>query len=160
MIQRDSYRLMFKTNSKLNLDVFPLNKIFHLWDVLLLGFSSFPLCIGTAILTQLKSLLLKADFNECILLFSELPGNDTDLLFRFESTLNFFFSKEIDIQRCVRNSIDIFSATPRSCTYREHASDLSAYQANNELVKTKFLFDLKQKKTFLFRIWIRFHRVN
>lgn len=55
-------------------DVFPLNKIFHLWDVLLLGFSSFPLCIGIAILAQLKSLLLKADFNECILLFSELPG--------------------------------------------------------------------------------------
>jgi TBC domain-containing protein kinase-like protein len=57
-----------------NLDVFPLNKIFHLWDMLLLGGSSFPLCIGIAILTQLKPLLLKADFNECILLFSELPG--------------------------------------------------------------------------------------
>ena len=56
------------------LDVFPLNKIFHLWDMLLLGGSSFPLCIGVAILAQLKPLLLKADFNECILLFSELPG--------------------------------------------------------------------------------------
>lgn len=42
--------------------------------MLLLGGSSFPLCIGVAILTQLKNLLLKADFNECILLFSELPG--------------------------------------------------------------------------------------
>jgi TBC domain-containing protein kinase-like protein len=62
---------IFKNSS---LDVFPLNKIFHLWDMLLLGGSSFPLCIGVAILTQLKSLLLKADFNECILLFSELPG--------------------------------------------------------------------------------------
>jgi len=59
-------------------DVFPLNKIFHLWDMLLLGGSSFPLCIGVAILTQLKSLLLKADFNECILLFSELPGLKND----------------------------------------------------------------------------------
>lgn len=62
------------------LDVFPLNKIFHLWDMLLLGGSSFPLCIGIAILTQLKSLLLKADFNECILLFSELPGRKSFLL--------------------------------------------------------------------------------
>jgi TBC domain-containing protein kinase-like protein len=43
--------------------------------MLLLGGSSFPLCIGIAILTQLKTLLLKADFNECILLFSELPGS-------------------------------------------------------------------------------------
>lgn len=61
-------------------DVFPLSKIFHLWDMLLLGGSSFPLCIGVAILTQLKNLLLKADFNECILLFSELPGENIDQL--------------------------------------------------------------------------------
>jgi len=53
--------------------------------MLLLGGSSFPLCIGVAILTQLKSLLLKADFNECILLFSELPG----LLFL--SHINLFY---------------------------------------------------------------------
>ncbi|CAF0853993.1 unnamed protein product [Adineta steineri] len=104
--------------------VFPLNKIFHLWDMLLLGGSSFPLCIGVAILTQLKALLLKADFNECILLFSELP--------------------EIDIERCVRDSIDIFASTPRSCTYREHASDLTNYQINNDLDMNPFpLADLK-----------------
>ncbi|CAF1149659.1 unnamed protein product [Adineta ricciae] len=104
--------------------VFPLNKIFHLWDMLLLGGSSFPLCIGVAILTQLKPLLLKADFNECILLFSELP--------------------EIDIERCVRDSIDIFASTPRACTYREHASDVPNYQVNNELDMDPFpLADLK-----------------
>jgi len=54
--------------------VFPLHKIFHLWDMLLLGNSSFPLCIGVAILRQLRDQLLKFGFNECILLFSDMPG--------------------------------------------------------------------------------------
>ena len=55
-------------------DVFPLHKIYHLWDMLLLGNSSFPLCIGVAILRQLRGQLLKFGFNECILLFSDMPG--------------------------------------------------------------------------------------
>ena len=58
----------------LNTDVFPLHKIFHLWDTLLLGNSSFPLCIGVALLQQLRDKLLASDFNECILLFSDMPG--------------------------------------------------------------------------------------
>ena len=57
-------------------DVFPLHKIFHLWDMLLLGNSSFPLCIGVAILRQLRDQLLKFGFNECILLFSDMPGTE------------------------------------------------------------------------------------
>ncbi|XP_072171396.1 TBC domain-containing protein kinase-like protein [Diadema setosum] len=81
--------------------VFPLHKIFHLWDTLLLGTSSFPLCIGVAILQQLRAGLLASGFNECILLFSDMP--------------------EIDIERCVRDSIRIFCNTPKSATYRQHA---------------------------------------
>lgn len=57
-------------------DVFPLHKIFHLWDTLLLGNSSFPFCIGVAILQQLRDRLLANGFNECILLFSDLPGTE------------------------------------------------------------------------------------
>lgn len=57
-------------------DVFPLHKIFHLWDTLLLGNSSFPFCIGVAILQQLRDRLLANGFNECILLFSDLPGEN------------------------------------------------------------------------------------
>ena len=34
--------------------VFPLQSIFHLWDKLLLGNSAFPLCIGLAVLYQVK----------------------------------------------------------------------------------------------------------
>jgi TBC domain-containing protein kinase-like protein len=85
--------------------VFPLQKIFHLWDTLLLGSSSFPLCIGAAILKQLRSLLMNSDFNECILLFSELP--------------------EINIVKCVSDSIELFCWTPSSCLYRYHSSHVS-----------------------------------
>jgi hypothetical protein len=55
-------------------DVFPLHKIFHLWDKLLLGDASFPLYVGLAILQQLRGTLLVSGFNKCILLFSDLPG--------------------------------------------------------------------------------------
>jgi TBC domain-containing protein kinase-like protein len=81
--------------------IFPLQKIFHLWDTLLLGSSAFPLCIGMAILKQLRTILLNSDFNECILLFSELP--------------------EINIIKCVSDSIELFCWTPTSCLYREHS---------------------------------------
>ncbi|XP_074650815.1 TBC domain-containing protein kinase-like protein isoform X2 [Tubulanus polymorphus] len=83
--------------------VFPLHKIFHLWDTLLLGNSSFPLCIGVAILEQLKLQhnLLSHGFNECILLFSDMP--------------------QIVIERCVQDSIKIFCNTPKSSTYRQYA---------------------------------------
>ncbi|XP_056422015.1 TBC domain-containing protein kinase-like protein [Hyla sarda] len=89
--------------------VFPLHKIFHLWDTLLLGNASFPFCIGVAILQQLRVRLLANGFNECILLFSDLP--------------------EIDIERCVRESINLFCWTPKSATYRQHAQ--STKQAND-----------------------------
>ncbi len=78
--------------------VFPLHNILHLWDKLLLGNSAFPLCIGLAILQQLRERLLSSEFNECILLFSDMPA--------------------IDIDKCVQDSIKIFCTTPRSLTYR------------------------------------------
>ncbi|KAG8014732.1 TBC domain-containing protein kinase-like protein, partial [Nibea albiflora] len=90
--------------------VFPLHKIFHLWDTLLLGNSSFPFCIGVAILQQLRDRLLANGFNECILLFSDLP--------------------EIDIERCVRESINLFCWTPKSATYRQHAQPPKAVGDN------------------------------
>lgn len=85
--------------------IFPLNKIFHLWDCLLVGSSAFPLCIGVSILKQLRNILLKSDFNECILFFSELP--------------------EINIEKCVSDALNIFKSTPESCTYREHSGSVS-----------------------------------
>uniref|UniRef100_A0A673FNI1 TBC domain-containing protein kinase-like protein n=1 Tax=Sinocyclocheilus rhinocerous TaxID=307959 RepID=A0A673FNI1_9TELE len=96
--------------------VFPLHKIFHLWDTLLLGNSSFPFCIGVAILQQLRDRLLANGFNECILLFSDLP--------------------EIDIERCVRESINLFCWTPKSATYRQHAQPNKPASDSNSFGKT------------------------
>nr|XP_018914620.1 PREDICTED: TBC domain-containing protein kinase-like protein isoform X2 [Bemisia tabaci] len=80
--------------------VFPLHKILHLWDKLLLGDASFPLFIGLAILQQLRDTLLSSGFNECILLFSDLP--------------------EIDMERCVADSMEPYCTTPKSITFRQH----------------------------------------
>ncbi|EDS38908.1 conserved hypothetical protein [Culex quinquefasciatus] len=82
-------------------DVFPLHKIFHLWDKLILGDHSYPLFIGIAILKQLKSTLLKSGFNECILLFSDLP--------------------DIVMETCVNDSETMYQFTPKSVTYRKFA---------------------------------------
>ena len=64
-----------------------------------MGNESFPLCVALAILQQLRPRLLDAEFNDCILLFSDLPA--------------------IDIEECVNDSIRIFCATPKSLTYRK-----------------------------------------
>lgn len=73
-------------------DVFPLHKIFHLWDTLLLGNSSFPFCIGVAILQQLRDRLLANGFNECILLFSDLPGEKMNPAFAITSAAAAFIA--------------------------------------------------------------------
>lgn len=82
-------------------DVFPLHKILHLWDKLMLGDSSYPLFIGIAILKQLKTTLLSSGFNECILLFSDLP--------------------DIVMENCVIESQKMYECTPKSITHRQHA---------------------------------------
>lgn len=81
-------------------DVFPLHKIIHLWDKLILGDSSYPLFIGISILKQLKNTLLSSGFNECILLFSDLP--------------------DIVMETCVIASHKMYSKTPKSISYRKH----------------------------------------
>uniref|UniRef100_A0A1B0AHB8 TBC domain-containing protein kinase-like protein n=1 Tax=Glossina pallidipes TaxID=7398 RepID=A0A1B0AHB8_GLOPL len=78
--------------------VFPLHKILHLWDKLMLGDSSYPLFIGIAILKQLKSTLLASGFNECILLFSDLP--------------------DIVMENCVIESQKMYEITPKSIAHR------------------------------------------
>lgn len=93
----DSMRILI-TNSIT--DVFPLHKIIHLWDKLLLGDSSYPLFIGISILQQLKTTLLNSCFNDCILLFSDLP--------------------DIVMETCVVESQKMYLSTPKSVTYRKH----------------------------------------
>ncbi|XP_013107196.1 TBC domain-containing protein kinase-like protein [Stomoxys calcitrans] len=80
--------------------VFPLHKILHLWDKLMLGDNSYPLYIGISILKQLKSTLLASGFNECILLFSDLP--------------------DIVMENCVVESQKMYDSTPKSISHRFH----------------------------------------
>lgn len=94
------YRLTTSYFTDVFLDVFPLHKILHLWDKLMLGDDSYPLYIGIAILKQLKSTLLSSGFNECILLFSDLP--------------------DIVMENCVLESQQMYEATPKSVSHRFH----------------------------------------
>ena len=82
--------------------VLPLHKTIHVWDTLLFGNETFPLCIGLAILLQLRSQLLEFSFNDCILIFSDLP--------------------EINIDTLVKDAIRLFKATPRSALARDRLS--------------------------------------
>lgn len=72
--------------------VLPLHKILHVWDCLLLGDEKFPLCIGLAILNQLRQELMDFNFNDCIVAFSDLP--------------------EIDIECCLRDASHFYNSTP------------------------------------------------
>lgn len=92
--------LMFIQCSLLFSDVFPLHKIIHLWDKLILGDNSYPLFIGISVLQQLKTELLNSCFNECILLFSDLP--------------------DIVMETCVVESLKMYLSTPKSVTHRKN----------------------------------------
>lgn len=72
--------------------VLPLHKILHVWDSLLLGDEKYPLCVGLAILNQLRPELMDYSFNDCIVAFSDLP--------------------EIDIERCIRDASHFYNSTP------------------------------------------------
>ncbi|KJE97516.1 hypothetical protein CAOG_07360 [Capsaspora owczarzaki ATCC 30864] len=78
--------------------VFPLQQIFHMWDTMLLGPASLPLFYGLAIVKQFREQLLSFAFNECILLFSDMP--------------------EVDIERCILDGVALCSATPSSVAFR------------------------------------------
>ena len=95
--------------------VLPLHKTIHLWDTLLLGDESFPLCVGVAILLQLRNQLLSYSFNDCILIFSDLP--------------------EINIEGCVKEALRLAVSTPKSAYKRDLVSTLS-----NDLYTITFLF--------------------
>lgn len=85
--------------------VLPLHKILHIWDCLLLGNEKFPLCIGLAILNQLKQELMEFNFNDCIVAFSDLP--------------------EIDIEKCIRDASHFYNSTPDKLI---NLSDIREYQ--------------------------------
>ncbi|CAO3573154.1 unnamed protein product [Mortierella alpina] len=75
--------------------IFPLDKIYHLWDKILVGPSSLPLFVGIAILQQFRLQLLQSEFNEAIGIFSEsFP--------------------EMDIEKCIETALAMCRVTPPS----------------------------------------------
>lgn len=82
--------------------VLPLQKLFHLWDSMLLADSSFPLFVGVAILSHLRNSLVNAQFNDAILLFSDLP--------------------DVPIDSIVNNAWKLYNSVPSGCVSRIHSS--------------------------------------
>ncbi|ORZ08841.1 rab-GTPase-TBC domain-domain-containing protein [Lobosporangium transversale] len=75
--------------------IFPLDKVYHLWDKILVGPSSLPLFVGIAILQQFRQQLLRSEFNEAISIFSEsFPG--------------------MDIEKCIETALAMCRVTPPS----------------------------------------------
>ncbi|KRX98408.1 TBC domain-containing protein kinase-like protein [Trichinella pseudospiralis] len=85
-----------------HLDVLPLHKLFHVWDVLLLGGNAFPLCIGAAVLCDMEDRLLHCEFNECIILFSDVP--------------------EINVENCLKKALEIYQLAPKTLLYQRRLS--------------------------------------
>ncbi|KAI9497994.1 rab-GTPase-TBC domain-containing protein [Zychaea mexicana] len=86
--------------------VFPLDKVYHLWDKFMVGPPSLPLFVGVAILRQIRDELLKYEFNGCISLFSE------------------HFPK-IDIEGCIQSAMKMCKVTPPSVVSLRPVAPLS-----------------------------------
>jgi serine/threonine protein kinase/rhodanese-related sulfurtransferase len=59
--------------------ILPLDKIYPIWDLVLVGRDGLPQFFALAMMKQLRNQLLPLDFNQCIMLFSNLPEIDIDL---------------------------------------------------------------------------------
>ncbi|KNC74784.1 hypothetical protein SARC_12677, partial [Sphaeroforma arctica JP610] len=94
------------------------DKIYQIWDSLLVSSSSFPLCFAVAILQQFRSAILSYDFNDCILHFSDMPA--------------------LDVEWCLATSRQIWAQTPPSVTSRKH----DAWEACEENAKKQLQKDI------------------
>ncbi|KAJ3104208.1 hypothetical protein HDU97_009463 [Phlyctochytrium planicorne] len=74
--------------------IFPLDRIYHLWDTLLTSPDTLFLFVAFSILKQLRETILSRDFNNCMVLFSELP--------------------QIDVERCIVDAVHAYKACPPS----------------------------------------------
>ncbi|KAI8929434.1 rab-GTPase-TBC domain-containing protein [Entophlyctis helioformis] len=74
--------------------VLPLDKIYHLWDHFLVGPPFLFIYVGVSILQQHRDQLLASDFNQAMLLFSELPA--------------------INVEQCIIYSLQAAKITPPS----------------------------------------------
>ena len=78
-----------------------MDKTYHLWDKILVGPPSLPLFTGISILRQLRDMLLKSEFNDCLVTFSET-------------------FPDVDIEKCIQSALSMCKVTPPSVIYRVH----------------------------------------
>eukprot|EP01134_Creolimax_fragrantissima_P003402 CFRG3402T1 len=95
-------------------------KIYQIWDSLLVSSSSFPLCFAVAILQQFRSAILSYDFNDCILHFSDMP--------------------ELNIGWCLATARQIWAETPASVTSRRH----DAWEKCEDALRRRELLSLER----------------
>ncbi|KAJ3232164.1 hypothetical protein HDU81_003264 [Chytriomyces hyalinus] len=74
--------------------IFQLDRLYHLWDTILLGPKDFCVFLVYAIVHQIRDQLLNKDFSSCLVLFSELPP--------------------IDIETCIYLAVEAWRLTPPS----------------------------------------------
>ena len=86
---------------------------------------------------QLRDTLLESGFNECILLFSDMP--------------------EIDIERCVKDSIEIFCSTPKSITYRQYEPPTTSPRSKRTLWDFSLVGSNESEDIDLSTLVIRIH---
>lgn len=97
-----------------NIDIFPLDKIYHLWDKILVGPSSLPLFVGIAILQQFRQELMRSEFNEAIGIFSET-------------------FPEMDIEKCIEAALSMCRVTPPSTCWLSYDSESREARKNSLL---------------------------
>ncbi|KAG0294913.1 hypothetical protein BGZ98_001580, partial [Dissophora globulifera] len=100
--------------------IFPLDKIYHLWDKILVGPSSLPLFVGIAIVQQFRQHLLQSEFNEAIGVFSSsFP--------------------EMDIEKCIESALAMCRVTPPSTcwlSYDQESREMRQQMSTAAVVRT------------------------
>ncbi|KAH6588504.1 hypothetical protein BASA61_005900 [Batrachochytrium salamandrivorans] len=86
--------------------VFPLDKIYHLWDYFLVTPPFMFIYIGVSILQQNRDQLLRSDFSQAMMLFSEMP--------------------DVDVEKCIIYSIQAVKITPPSLLNHLYSPPIAA----------------------------------
>ncbi|KAI7883450.1 hypothetical protein K492DRAFT_205415 [Lichtheimia hyalospora FSU 10163] len=107
--------------------VFPLDKVYHLWDKFVVGPASLPLFVGVAILRQIRDDLLKYEFNGCISLFSE----------------NF---PKIDIERCIQSAMNMCKVTPPSIVAMQPISPSPTTKSQQDWWDVPLSIDIRKQE--------------
>ena len=76
------------------IDICSLETIFSLWDILLCQSPKLTIFIAISYLVSLRADILKKDFNDCIIFFSDLPP--------------------FDLQSCIPTALEMLKDTPET----------------------------------------------